>query len=170
MSTGEQLNEFNASLEEARQLLEKVLNRKIDLIELQQILVDVLGLESELYLFDRKLTAKDIVDVLLSNELEKKLAETEVIILEKSIFPAGVLSPLDEEIVKYKNQIWKINKSDADPKPSNPHGANIETGIKLDLSNGKLYRKTTEVGQIRKKDLENIRGKMRHIVPPPLSM
>lgn len=164
------INEFNDSLALAKKLLEDLLKRSIDLVELQGILTRALDLPSELYLLDLDLSADDIVKILLDHDIESRLGETEVIELGHSIFPAGVLSRLDEERVKHKNQIWLIHKADRDPWPSNPHGDNPETGIKLDLSNGRLFRNRKEVGQLRRKDLDIIRNKMKKIEPPPLKV
>ena len=59
--------------------------------------------------------------------------------------------------IKSKGLIWRIHKYDADPFPSNPHAHLIESGIKLDLSNGKCYKKKLLVHTIKRKDLLRIR-------------
>lgn len=59
--------------------------------------------------------------------------------------------------VKSKGLIWVIHKYDADPFPSNPHAHQIVSGLKLDLSNGKCYKKKKFVYKIKKKDLLLIR-------------
>ncbi len=59
--------------------------------------------------------------------------------------------------IKSKGLIWIIHKYDVDPFPSSPHAHELQNGIKLDLSNGKCYRKTKHVDTIKKKDLIKIR-------------
>lgn len=58
---------------------------------------------------------------------------------------------------KHKGLIWVIHKNDADPFPSNPHAHQLENNIKLDLSNGKCYKKKELINTIKKKDLLSIR-------------
>jgi hypothetical protein len=56
-------------------------------------------------------------------------------------------------------EIWDIHLNDADPFPSNPHAHNVQTRVKLDLSNGDLYRKKRKLEErVRKKDLETLRS------------
>jgi len=59
--------------------------------------------------------------------------------------------------IKSKGLIWVIHKYDADPFPSNPHAHQLESGIKLDLKNGKCYRKKEFVRTLKRKDLIAIR-------------
>src|SRR6266404_6153360 len=77
---------------------------------------------------------------------------------EKSPIPDGTLRRLDEVTIKRDGCVWRIYKNDADPFPSDPHAHNLESGLKLDLSNGGLYfrRQFTEK-KISKKDLDFIR-------------
>lgn len=58
---------------------------------------------------------------------------------------------------KSNGLIWVIHKYDADPFPSKPHAHELMSGIKLDLRNGKSYRKTKQVDTIKKKELIIIR-------------
>jgi hypothetical protein len=81
------------------------------------------------------------------------------ITLPESIIPDGVPRKLEEVRLKAAGEIWEIHQNDPDPRPSNPHAHNAETRLKLDLSTGDLYRKTTLVGRVKKKDLYNIREK-----------
>ncbi len=62
---------------------------------------------------------------------------------------------LYQEKVKFKvlGAVWYMHKNDKDPFPSNPHAHQLEDNLKLDLSNGKLFRKRTCVKQLKKKDL-----------------
>jgi len=59
--------------------------------------------------------------------------------LDISPIPDGCRRRLDEVTIKRDGCVWRINKNDADPFPSNPHAHNVESGLKLDLSNGNLY-------------------------------
>ncbi len=59
--------------------------------------------------------------------------------------------------IKSKGLIWIMHKYDADPFPSNPHAHQMGSGIKMDLKNGKCYRKKVFVTTIKKKDLIKIR-------------
>jgi hypothetical protein len=91
--------------------------------------------------------------------------------LDHSPIPSGCIRRLDEITIKKDGQIWQIHQNDDDPFPSNPHAHNVESGLKLDLSNGKLYFKTQATGSsVRKKDLLDIRKKMTKIKPPPLTV
>lgn len=77
--------------------------------------------------------------------------------LEESPIPDGVYRNLDEVTVRRDGCVWRIHKSDADPFPSNPHAHNLESGLKLDLSNGKLYHGTRHDDSVSRKALLRIR-------------
>jgi hypothetical protein len=62
-------------------------------------------------------------------------------------------------LVKSAGSIWKIHLYDQDPFPSLPHAHNLEENIKLDLSNGKCYRKREYLKTLSKKHLLMIREK-----------
>ncbi|MGH8322062.1 MAG: hypothetical protein ACRESX_00115 [Gammaproteobacteria bacterium] len=88
---------------------------------------------------------------------------------EHSPIPADCMRMLLEETIKRDGQIWRVHKSDADLFPSNPHAHNIESGLTLCLSTGKLYMQRTDTGKsISKKDLEFVRLALKRIAPPPL--
>ena len=74
----------------------------------------------------------------------------------REIIPKDLLINYKVQI-KSKGLIWVIHKYDADPFPSNPHAHQLDSGIKLDLSNGKCYIKKKLVTTIKKKDLIIIR-------------
>ena len=91
--------------------------------------------------------------------------------LDHSPIPSECLRRLDEITIKKDGQIWRIHKNDNDTFPSNPHAHNVESGLKLDLSNGKLYYKNSDTGtSISKKDLVGIRNKMTKIQPTPIAV
>ena len=58
---------------------------------------------------------------------------------DKSPIPDKTFRRLDEVRVSRDGCVWSIHKCDADPFPSNPHAHNVESGLKLDLSNGRLW-------------------------------
>lgn len=83
-----------------------------------------------------------------------------VINLDHSPIPDGCLRALSEVTIKRDGEVWRIHKSDADPFPSNPHAHNLESGLKLDLRNGRLWLGTKHTGDsVSKKDLLTIREK-----------
>lgn len=91
--------------------------------------------------------------------------------LDHSPIPSGCLRRLDEITIKKDGQIWRIHKNDDDPFPSNPHAHSIESRLKLDLSNGRLYYNRRDTGKsISKKDLFAIRSKITKIQPPPITI
>jgi hypothetical protein len=92
---------------------------------------------------------------------------------EVSPIPDGVMRRLEEVTIKRDGCIWRIHMNDADPFPSNPHAHNIESGLKLDLSNGDLYFHNRPSGKrISRKDLQFIRhqAKTKGISLPALAL
>lgn len=87
---------------------------------------------------------------------------------EESIIPEGTERALFEEKMKHKGEIWLIHKYDADPFPSNPHGHNHESNLKLHLGTGDLYMGKKVVGSLSRKNLEALREKVKHVVLPPI--
>ena len=79
--------------------------------------------------------------------------------LDKSPIPDGCIRRLDEVQVKRDGQIWRIYKNDGDPFPSNPHAHNVESGLKLDLSNGKLFYRRKDTGKKLLKKIFYLYGK-----------
>lgn len=75
------------------------------------------------------------------------------------VYPKGIPANLYEKQIKVKGQKWELHKNDDDPFPSNPHAHNYETGLKLDLSNGNLYKKKKLVDSVTRKVLTTIREK-----------
>ncbi len=83
-------------------------------------------------------------------------------ILKNKIETSGEIIPKDllmnyKVRIKSKGLIWIIHKYDADPFPSNPHAHLIDSGIKLDLSNGNCYSKKDLLYTLKQKDLLFIR-------------
>lgn len=106
-----------------------------------------------------------ILDIDIQKEQALKLLEefdfntlNQTIVLENSLFPESFF--LEKKVrIKVNNSIWVIHKNDSDPFPSNPHAHNLEMNIKLDLSNGKCYRKKEYTHTISEKTLLQIREK-----------
>ena len=90
----------------------------------------------------------------------------EMIELEGSVLPEGIPKLIMEETIRRKGEIWRIHANDLDFLPSNPHAHNIESGLKLHLGTGGLYRKKDLVGYITCKDLCSIRDLLKKIKPP----
>ncbi|WP_142685957.1 hypothetical protein [Chitinophaga polysaccharea] len=59
--------------------------------------------------------------------------------------------------IKHKGIVWVLHKYDADPFPSSPHAHNLLNGLKLHLGTGAIYQKKKAVGQLRKKEILEIR-------------
>jgi len=158
------IEQINLTLNE----LCKRVDVKLEFIDIQEALCKVcICDESGLVL--KCLSAKKMVESLKCydfNYLKFEILET--VVLDESILPSGVPVALNEQIVKSNNQIWEIHKNDDDPKPSNPHAHNRESGYKLDLSNGNLFKKTKYIGSIRKKKLLLIRNKVKNVSLPEL--
>lgn len=72
--------------------------------------------------------------------------------------------------VKWDNSVWRIHKNDADPFPSNPHAHQMDQNVKLDLSTGVMYRQRRMVGELRKKQLVEVRTRFEEkgVEMPPL--
>lgn len=120
-------------------------------------------------LLDKELYSKEMIKLLNKRDLSKYKKVIRVT-FNKSIIPKGAISRIDEERIKVKGEIWKINIYDADPFPSNPHAHNVQTGNKLHLGNGSLYNNKNKPlnKSIKRKDLIALRDKCRNVVLPPL--
>ena len=106
-------------------------------------------------LWDIDITYADAKDLLSKFDFRTidNLIET-----DKEIIPKDFLIQFKVRI-KSKGLIWIIHKNDNDPFPSNPHAHEIDNNIKLDLSNGKCYKKRQLMYTIKKQDLLIIRDK-----------
>lgn len=135
-------------------------------IDVQSALMRILNLEDPAELLARHLGDDSMVELLMSIDLEA-LQAVEVVTLHESILPDGVARRLDEQIVKVKGERWEIHKFDADPFPSNPHAHNLDSGLKLHLGTGELFRKRACVGRITVKRLLQLREKVNAVALPP---
>jgi hypothetical protein len=85
-----------------------------------------------------------------------------VIETNEEIIPRDLLIQYKVRI-KSKGLIWIIHKNDMDPFPSSPHAHQLDNNIKLDLSNGKCYKKKQLMYTLKKRDLLIIREKANMI-------
>jgi len=124
------------------------------------------------------LDAYDLTDIYYAEIIHKRLQPEQIVIaveryeeqqrdllgeivLEEPVLPQSLFrDDLYKSQVKLGNEIWRIYKYDADPFPSVPHAHSRESGYKLHLGNGILYKKKNEVGKIHKKDLLKIRNRI----------
>lgn len=77
---------------------------------------------------------------------------------------------LDEVTVRKEGRVWRINKNDPDPFPSDPHAINIESGLKMDLSTGDLYYKRQYQRTVQRKHFLDLRTRFEEkgVSLPPL--
>ncbi len=119
------------------------------------MLKDKFEWEHPLDFWDLDITYNEAKNVLSEFNFKAVLFKIET---ERDIIPSELLIQYKVHI-KSKGLIWIIHKYDADPFPSNPHAHEMGSDIKMDLKNGKCYRKKQLVSIIKKKDLIIIREK-----------
>jgi hypothetical protein len=149
--------------------LEERCGCEIDRDELKAVAVALLGAESEIMLVYQVLpTADELVELLSADAQAGRLAgPLQEIRLDESLIPLELLSRVDEQTIKSGGEIWRIHKSDADSFPSNPHAHNIQTGLKLHLGTGELFKKTVSKGRLPCKSLRKLRGLVRPDIKLP---
>ena len=94
--------------------------------------------------------AKKLLTAFDFNEIINKIE------VQSEIIPRDLLIQFKVKI-KSKGLIWIIHKNDKDPFPSNPHAHELDNNIKLDLSDGKCYKKKQLIYTLKKRDLLIIR-------------
>ena len=90
----------------------------------------------------------------------------------ESPIPSRCRRNINEVTVKRDGGIWRIHQNDEDLLPSNPHAYNIESSLKLDLSNGRLFFKRKYTGKsISRQNLLYIRSELekREITLPDMA-
>jgi len=164
------INSFIAEGENAARILAAYSGLAIELVHVENALVEVYSVGEPTDLLEFRLTRREMVSVLASFDFRRYfpvlLAE---ITFRESIIPAGVPVRLEEQTVRRHGQVWRIHRNDADPFPSNPHGHNLDSGLKLHLGTGELFRKKLFVGKIQAKDLLAIRSELTRFDLPPLT-
>lgn len=164
-----------AELGKAKPKLERLHSMNLESIEVQWALTEALGIElgqpnTLEQLIELCPDAATIVQLLkdfsFQRFMPKKLGEVE---MQTDIIPAGVPRQLQEQKIRSNGKVWTIHRNDADPFPSNPHAHNYDEGLKLDLSDGTLYRYKRPHGRIKIKDLIDLRAHVKDIELPPLA-
>ncbi len=148
---------FNALTEYYKKAYSPNIEREHIFLALFLILADSNELEGpgDLWALDLHYDkAKSLLSTFDFNEVLMKFETSDEIIPRNLLMQYKVL-------VKSKGLIWVVHKNDIDPFPSNPHAHLIDNNIKLDLSNGKCYRKRDFIYSISKKDLLSMRDKLR---------
>lgn len=142
---------------------EKAVSEASGEADVQSVLMDALDIDDSTDLLDfdwedpAHSSSKSTVALIKATASKRPTVEAQLV-LEESILPVGVPRKLEEVRLKSQGEIWDIHKNDADPFPSNPHAHNIQTGLKLDLSNGDLYRKRKKLDErVVKKGLKALR-------------
>lgn len=112
-----------------------------------------------------------------ADELENHVAaidfgawvDTEELLLEHSLLPLDAFPRrADEERIKIWGEQWLIHKYDPDPFPFLPHAHNQYEGVKMDLRNGKIYRKREFLYQLPRKRLLAFRDRVKRTDLPPI--
>jgi hypothetical protein len=151
-----------------------ILSRRFDLpvtVHIENALTEALHLDSSLELLDYHWTRKGILSTLASYDFRRLFPVfLTQIIFDHSILPDDAPRSLVEQTIKYKGEIWRVHRNDADPFPSNPHAHNLESGYKLHLGTGELYLRRRLVSRVSKKDLLGIRILLRGFPLPELAL
>jgi hypothetical protein len=137
-------------------------------IDVQRAAMAVLGLDDPFSLLGREWTTDQLVSLLQGIDFAA-CSDYEEVGLPMSILPVGVPRELDEETIKFYGEKWRIYKYDPDPFPFIPHAHNLYEGVKLDLRDGKPYRKRQLIGVLSRKALLEFRSRVKRIALPQLS-
>ncbi|WP_066837199.1 hypothetical protein [Rufibacter ruber] len=163
---------YNLTLETVALRLSEENSRDFSVEDIGLALAEIFGFTDNTELHAKVFSeGLNIYHILKDYYFSEKLGQVELGEGER-ISLAGNDEELFEALVKNRNQVWQIHKNDKDPHPSNPHGHNYSSGLKLDLSNGDLYHKRKKRSKIDKKELIAIREKCKNrgIELPPLSL
>lgn len=153
----------------ARVVLGQQRGYEVSASDLQGGLIEVLNLSESppLVVLDQRLTADAMVELLATFDFRKfhpvVLAE---FVAQESLVPPGIKVLLTEQTVKAGGEVWRVHRNDADPFPSNPHAHNAESGIKMHLGTGELFRRNKSVGKLDCKELLRIRSELKDFTLP----
>jgi hypothetical protein len=161
------LNAWIRAEDEAQRYFAARLAVARDSVDVQTAAMTVLGVEDVFGLLDREWTAGELIPLLADVDF-KAWNSFEELPFEHSILPSDVPRRLDEETIKHHGEKWRIHAYDPDPFPSLPHAHNLFEGIKMDLRNGRLYRKRELIGTMHKKGLLEFPNRVQRIELPPL--
>jgi hypothetical protein len=163
------LKSFVEACRDARSELQTASPVTIEPRDIQDALMDVLGLDDSMKLLEGEWTRARIVETLAGYNFQRLHPELlEQIELAESILPDGVVRRLTEERIKQGGEIWHVYRNDADPWPSDPHAHNYASGHKLHLGTGGLFIGKKQVGRIDKKNLISLRKRIHTRELPPL--
>jgi hypothetical protein len=172
MSIGKQIDWYDLTLEITADRISEENNIKLTKEDVGRAISEMEGFSQNLQIFWYTLEhGLSIYHKLKNYPFNQTIGQIELI-GDDCVFPDNIPANIYEAEIKIKGQIWIIHKNDVDPFPSDPHAHNYETGLKLDLSNGFLYRKKEFVESINKKKLVAIREKCsdKNIVLPTLTV
>lgn len=157
-----QINKYNQECEITRKYLSSITGIELSSMDISLALVEHFNLKDTPELLSKGLDNLKMITILKDYNFRKNKPELlETVELEVGVLPKDLPIILNEETIKNKNEIWRIHKNDADPFPHPIHAHNYSANVKLDLRDGKLYDKRDQVGTIRKKELVQIRDKVR---------
>jgi hypothetical protein len=167
--TSEWINRWIVFSKRTRELFEKKQGRTIDSLEFQQAFAESCGKNTGIELVYVELpTPEDAFDKLKDYRFASEYFELiEEVHLEEDVLPEGTPRLITEETVRSKGQVWRIHANDKDPFPSSSHAHNLESGLKLHLGTGQLFRKTQSAGRVKCKHLKLIRGAIKKVQLPP---
>ena len=122
--------------------------------KLWQILIDHFNcFDNPADIIFKKLDSHAIYKIIASDYLSY-LTSLFSISINHTVIPEDSLNDnIIKGVVKFRGEIWEIHKGDLDLFPSNPHAHNYESGFKLHLGTGDLYKMRKLVNKIKKKDL-----------------
>ena len=167
----ERIRRFLNAVEEACTVIARQTPVDVNSRDVELALVEVCGLDESLDLLNEEWTPATIVARLGDYNFRRLRPEVfDRIELEESIVPDGVLRLLTEERIRQQGEVWVIHKNDADPFPSDPHAHNYQSGHTLHLGNGDLYLRREKVGKVRRKNLMQLRDRIKSILLPPLEV
>lgn len=166
--TSDWINKWIVFSKRTRELFEKKQERTIDSLEFQEAFAESCGKKTGIELLYSELpTPEEAFEKLKGHRFESEASELiEEVHLEEDVLPEGTLRLITEETVRSKGQVWRIHANDQDPFPSSPHAHNLESGLKLHLGTGELFRKTQSAGRIKCKHLKLIRDAVKKIRLP----
>jgi len=105
----------------------------------------------------KELDSHAILNIIASNYLSY-LKPLFSISINYTVIPEdSITDNIIKGVVKFRGESWEVHKGDPDIFPSNPHAHNYESGLKLHLGTGDLFKKRRFVNKIKKKDLLMIR-------------
>lgn len=161
---------IQAAMESSDALSARV-GRKLEYTHIEQALVETLRLDSSVELLRKNLTAEAVTSLLKGYDFNRLFPQLiEIISLSHSIIPDETPRKLTEVTIRSKGEVWRIYQNDADPWPSNPHAHNLESGLKLHLGTGELFRGSRFTGhKISAKSLDEIRARLSKFNLPPVA-